>query len=104
VRVIASGEGLAPSVTSRLIEDFAARPVEATPTRTVLPDLTEREQDVLTAVAQGLSNAEICAGLHMSLSTTKTHISHLLMKLDARDRTQLVVLAYEAGFAVPGAS
>ena len=57
---------------------------------------------MLAAVAHGLSNAEICAALHMSLSTAKTHISHLLMKLDARDRTQLVVLAYEAGFAVPG--
>ncbi len=103
VRVIASGEGLlAPSVTRRLIEDFAARPVALSMARAALPDLTDRERDVLTAVAQGLSNAEICAGLHMSLSTTKTHISHLLMKLDARDRTQLVVLAYEAGFAVPG--
>ncbi len=103
VRVIASGEGLlAPSVTRRLIEDFASRPVASSLARAALPDLTDREQDVLTAVAQGLSNAEICAGLHMSLSTAKTHISHLLMKLDARDRTQLVVLAYEAGFAVPG--
>jgi len=103
VRVIASGEGLlAPSVTRRLIEDFAARPLSPALARTALPELTDRERDVLTAVAHGLSNAEICAGLHMSLSTAKTHISHLLMKLDARDRTQLVVLAYEAGFAVPG--
>ena len=103
VRVIASGEGLlAPSVTRRLIEDFASRPAASAQGRAVLPELTDREQDVLTAVAKGLSNAEICAGLHMSLSTAKTHISHLLMKLDARDRTQLVVLAYEAGFAVPG--
>ena len=104
VRVIASGEGLlAPSVTRRLIEDFAVaarRPPALT--RAALPELTDRERDVLAAVAQGLSNAEICAALHMSLSTAKTHISHLLMKLDARDRTQLVVLAYEAGFAVPG--
>ena len=103
VRVVASGEGLlAPSVTRRLIEDFAARPVALHWHASRSQDLTDRERDVLTAVAQGLSNAEICAGLHMSLSTTKTHISHLLMKLDARDRTQLVVLAYEAGFAVPG--
>ena len=104
VRVIASGEGLlAPSVTRRLIADFAARPASSALARAALPALTDREQDVLAAVAQGLSNAEICAALHMSLSTAKTHISHLLMKLDARDRTQLVVLAYEAGFAVPGA-
>jgi DNA-binding NarL/FixJ family response regulator len=103
VRVIASGEGLlAPSVTRRLIEDFASRPEASSLARAGLPDLTDREQDVLTAVAKGLSNAEICTSLHMSLSTAKTHISHLLMKLDARDRTQLVVLAYEAGFAVPG--
>ena len=103
VRVIASGEGLlAPSVTRRLIADFAARPTSPALTRTALPELTDRERDVLATVAQGLSNAEICAELHMSLSTAKTHISHLLMKLDARDRTQLVVLAYEAGFAVPG--
>jgi DNA-binding NarL/FixJ family response regulator len=104
VRVIASGDGLlAPSVTRRLIEDFASRPEWSPPIRPVLPDLTDREQDVLTAVAKGLSNAEICVSLHMSLSTAKTHVSHLLLKLGARDRTQLVVLAYEAKFAVPGA-
>ena len=103
VRVIASGEGLlAPSVTRRLIEDFAARPGSSSLARAAMPALTDREQDVLAAVARGQSNAEICSTLHMSLSTTKTHISHLLMKLDARDRTQLVVLAYEAGFAIPG--
>jgi DNA-binding NarL/FixJ family response regulator len=62
----------------------------------------QAEQDVLIAVAKGLSNAEICADLHMSLSTAETHLSHLLMKLGTRDRTQLLVLAYEAGFAVPG--
>jgi DNA-binding NarL/FixJ family response regulator len=78
------------------------RPTSPALTRTALPELTDRERDVLDTVAQGLSNAEICAALHMSLSTAKTHISHLLMKLDARDRTQLVVQAYEAGFAVPG--
>jgi DNA-binding NarL/FixJ family response regulator len=104
VRVIANGDGLlAPSVTRRLIEDFASRPTTSTLARTTLPALTEREEDVLAAVARGLSNAEICGQLHMSLSTAKTHVSHLLMKLGARDRTQLVVLAYEAGLAVPGA-
>jgi DNA-binding NarL/FixJ family response regulator len=103
VRVIASGDGLlAPSVTRRLIEDFASRPESSSFSRVALPALTDREQDVLTAVAKGLSNAEICLSLHMSLSTAKTHISHLLLKLGARDRTQLVVLAYEARFAVPG--
>jgi DNA-binding NarL/FixJ family response regulator len=104
VRVIAGGDGLlAPSVTRRLIEDFASRPESSTLARAALPTLTEREQDVLAAVARGLSNSEICTTLHLSLSTVKTHISHLLMKIDARDRTQLVVRAYEAGFAVPGA-
>ena len=104
VRVIAGGEGLlAPSVTRRLIEDFAARPESSSLARAAMPALTDREQEVLAAVARGLSNAEVCSSLHLSLSTTKTHISHLLMKLDARDRTQLVVRAYEAGFAVPGA-
>ena len=93
---------LAPSVTRRLIEDFASRPATSHRPRAAMPEITGRERDVLAAVARGLSNAEICAELHMSLSTVKTHISHLLMKLDARDRTQLVVLAYEAGFAVPG--
>ena len=103
VRVIAGGEGLlAPSVTRRLIEDFAARPESSSLARAAMPALTDREQEVLAAVARGLSNAEVCSSLHLSLSTTKTHISHLLMKLDARDRTQLVVRAYEAGFAVPG--
>jgi DNA-binding NarL/FixJ family response regulator len=103
VRVIASGEGLlAPSVTRRLIEDFASRPEPSAVPRTPLPELTSREREVLAAVAKGLSNAEICSDLHMSLSTAKTHISHLLLKLEARDRTQLVVQAYEAGFARPG--
>jgi DNA-binding NarL/FixJ family response regulator len=103
VRVIAGGEGLlAPSVTRRLIEDFAARAESSSLARASMPPLTDREQEVLAAVARGRSNAEICSTLHMSLSTTKTHISHLLMKLDARDRTQLVVRAYEGGFAVPG--
>jgi DNA-binding NarL/FixJ family response regulator len=103
IRVIAAGEGLlAPSVTRRLIEDFASRPEASSLARATLPALTDREHDVLAAVARGLSNAEVCTLLHMSLSTVKTHVSHLLMKLGARDRTQLVVLAYEAGLAVPG--
>ena len=102
IRIVAAGEGLlAPSITRRLIEDFAARP-RALHGSAAIPELTERESDVLEAVARGLSNSEICTELHMSLSTVKTHVSHLLLKLSARDRTQLVVLAYEAGFAIPG--
>ncbi len=102
IRVIAAGDALlAPTVTRRLIEDFASRPVAAHEHGTPMPDITGRERDVLTAVARGMSNTEIGSELHMSLSTVKTHISHLLLKLDARDRTQLVVLAYESGFAVP---
>ena len=105
IRVIAAGDALlAPAITRRLIEDFAARPVSAHEHGTPMPDITGRERDVLAAVARGLSNTEIGNELHMSLSTVKTHISHLLMKLDARDRTQLVVLAYESGFAVPSGS
>ncbi len=102
IRVIAAGDALlAPSVTRRLIEDFATRPGTLAPGR-ALPEITERETDVLAAVARGLSNAEVADELFMSMSTVKTHVSHLLMKLGARDRTQLVVMAYEAGFAVPG--
>ncbi len=104
IRVVASGEALlAPSATRRLIEDFTSRPATEPSTRVAIPEITGRERDVLAAVARGLSNSEITSELHMSLSTVKTHVSHLLMKLDARDRTQLVVLAYEARFAIPGA-
>jgi DNA-binding NarL/FixJ family response regulator len=105
VRVVASGEALlAPSVTRRLIEEFARRPDVAH----VVPDpaiasLTEREGEVLGAVARGLSNAEIAEELFMSHATAKTHVSHLLTKLGARDRAQLVVIAYESGVVTPGA-
>ena len=104
IRVVASGEALlAPSATRRLIEEFTSRPATSTGPRVPIPEITGRERDVLAEVARGLSNSEIASELHMSLSTVKTHVSHLLMKLDARDRTQLVVLAYEARFAIPGA-
>jgi DNA-binding NarL/FixJ family response regulator len=103
VRVIAGGEALlAPSVTRRLLEDFLARP---TPPRTRSRDfdaLTPREIEVLVAVAHGLSNAEIATSLFMSHGTAKTHVSRLLAKLQARDRAQLVMMAYESGVAVPG--
>ena len=105
VRVVAAGDALlAPSITKRLIEEFAGRPIVAA-TRTEVPgldSLTERETEVLLAVARGLSNAEIAEALFMSHATAKTHVSRLLTKLYARDRAQLVMLAYEAGLAVPG--
>ena len=105
-RVVAGGEALlAPSVTRRLIEEFVRRPAAAT-TRAahVLDQLTPRETEVLAAVARGLSNTEIASALFMSHATVKTHVSRLLTKLDARDRAQLVMLAYEAGLVVPGVS
>lgn len=103
IRVVAEGQGLlAPSVTRRLIQEFAQRPEPAPDTSARLDVLTEREREVLVEVARGLSNAEIAEELHMSTATAKTHVSRLLMKLDVRDRTQLVVLAYETGLATPG--
>ena len=106
VRVVAEGEALlAPKVTRRLIEKFVQQPV-ATPAvpHPGLDTLTDREREVLAAVARGLSNAEIGRELFMSHATAKTHVSRLLAKLDARDRAQLVVLAYEAGVVVPGST
>jgi DNA-binding NarL/FixJ family response regulator len=105
VRVVAAGDALlAPSVTRRLIEDFARRPSPASspgPERS-LSSLTEREHEVLAQVARGLSNVEIAAALHVSETTVKTHVGRILMKLDLRDRVQAVVLAYESGLVVPG--
>jgi DNA-binding NarL/FixJ family response regulator len=102
VRVVAAGDALlAPSITRRLIEDFVSRPIQP------LDDprlglLTEREREVLAAVAKGLSNAELADALFMSHATAKTHVSHLLTKFAARDRAQLVVAAYETGLITPG--
>jgi DNA-binding NarL/FixJ family response regulator len=102
VRVVAAGDALlAPSVTRRLIERFAAQPSTAHPPRS-LTQLTERESAVLVLVAQGLSNAEIANRLHISLFTAKTHVSRILTKLHARDRAQLVMHAYETGLVTPG--
>jgi len=103
IRIVADGEALlSPRVTKRLIEDFARRaPVPGPPPG--LDALTEREHEVLVAVARGMSNAEIAEALFMSHATAKTHVSRLLTKLGARDRAQLVVLAYEAGVVTPGA-
>ena len=106
VRVVADGEALlAPKVTRRLIEQFVQQPASrvAAPTPG-LDSLTEREREVLAAVARGLSNAEIGEQLFMSHATAKTHVSRLLTKLGARDRAQLVMLAYETGVVAPGAS
>jgi DNA-binding NarL/FixJ family response regulator len=106
VRVVAGGDALiAPSVTRRLIEKFAEQADTAAATaHPAIATLTERETEVLSAVARGLSNAEIADELFMSHATAKTHVSRLLTKLDARDRAQLVVVAYESGLVTPGAS
>jgi DNA-binding NarL/FixJ family response regulator len=104
VRVVAEGEALlSPRVTKRLIEQFVDAPQPATVAPNPgLESLTEREAEVLAAVARGLSNAEIADELFMSHATAKTHVSRLLTKLDARDRAQLVMIAYESGVVVPG--
>ena len=99
IEVVAGGEALlAPTVTRRLIELFAARPALHEVAATVSP----RERDVLGAVAGGLTNHEIAERLHLGYGTVKTHVSSLLLKLDCRDRAQLVIYAYETGLAVPG--
>ncbi|GCE01984.1 response regulator transcription factor [Embleya hyalina] len=98
IRVVAAGDGLlSPGVTRRLIEEFAQRPLAAVRAPALLGGITDREREVLHEVARGRSNAEIAERLHLSLSTTKTHVSRLLLKLDARDRAQLVIAAYEGG-------
>lgn len=103
ITVIAAGDSLlSPSVTRRMIERFAALPDRA-PAADRDDGLTGRERDVLLSIAQGLSNNEIATHLHMGYGTVKTHVSHLLTKLDSRDRAQLVMYAYESGLAVPGA-
>ncbi len=102
IRVIAAGDALlAPSVTRRLIAEFASRPAVRAPT-SLVDRLTSREHDVLIAIAHGSSNAEIAEELHMSVATVKSHVSRILAKFDARDRTQLVVLAYQTGVVTPG--
>jgi DNA-binding NarL/FixJ family response regulator len=104
IRIVAAGDALlTPSVTRRLIAEFARAPAQpsAAEAGAVLDDLTDREREVLVQVAAGRSNAEISAALHVSVATVKTHVSRLLAKLDARDRAQLVVLSYELGVAEP---
>ena len=104
IRVVASGNALlAPSVTARLLGRFARLPIPADERHAdALHELTEREREVLILVAQGLSNAEIAEHLTLAEPTVKTHVSHLLLKLDQRDRAQLVALAYETGIVRPG--
>ena len=100
IRTVAAGEALlAPSVTRRLIAHFTDRGRVPARARQGLDELTEREREVLSLVAQGLSNAELAQTLHVTLPTAKTHVSRILTKLGARDRTQLVILAYQSGLA-----
>jgi DNA-binding NarL/FixJ family response regulator len=101
VRMVASGDALlAPSVTRRLIERFAGPPDEAA--QLPLSTLTDREREVLTLIARGLSNAELAERLHLGETTIKTHVGRVLSKLGLRDRVQAVVLAYETGLVRPG--
>lgn len=103
IRVVARGEALlAPSVTRHLIEEYVRRPPVERPPGHELSGLTERETEVLTLVARGWSNQEIGAALFVTPATAKTHVSRLLMKLGARDRAQLIVIAYETGLVRPG--
>jgi DNA-binding NarL/FixJ family response regulator len=103
VRVVASGEALlAPSVTRRLIAEFAARPRPDRPRPTALRALTPRETDVLRLIARGRSNQEIAADLVVAEQTVKTHIGRILAKLNLRDRAQAVVFAYETGLVAVG--
>jgi DNA-binding NarL/FixJ family response regulator len=100
VRIIAAGESLLfPASTRGVIERFAAPQSGA-----VLPELTEREEDVLRVLARGMSNGEIAAKLFVSVETVKSHVASILMKLGVRDRTQAVIAAYESGFIAPGGS
>ncbi|WP_166825877.1 response regulator [Brevibacterium limosum] len=100
VRIVAGGEALlAPSVTKRVIEHFATGGQQ--PSRTALPELTDREREILIQVARGASNTEIAAILHIAVQTVKTHVSRILYKLDARDRAQAVIAAYESGLVIP---
>ncbi|MFH8290735.1 response regulator [Streptomyces sp. NPDC018059] len=115
IRVVAAGDGLiAPSVTRRLIEEFAARPEPGPPSvprsveagakggmKGAVEGITGREREVLTLIGRGLSNAEVAAQLFITVATVKAHVARLFTKLDARDRVQLVIIAYEAGLVAP---
>jgi len=103
IRVVADGGALlSPSVTRRLIAEFAAQPERPRVDLQQLQELTDREREVVTLVGHGLSNTEIAQRLTVSPATAKTHVSRAMIKLEARDRAQLVVIAYEAGLVQPG--
>ncbi len=103
IRIVASGDGLiSPSMTRKLINTFVATPSMARDTPALPTDVTGREREVLIAIGRGLTNLEISAKLHISMATTKTHVSRLLTKLGARERAQLVIAAYESGLVAPG--
>ena len=103
IRVIAAGDALlAPGITRRLIAEFARRPEPGKVPAAALDGVTEREREVLTLIGRGLSNTEIADALHITMATAKTHVSRLLSKLHARDRAQLVMVAYETGLVQPG--
>jgi DNA-binding NarL/FixJ family response regulator len=103
VRTVSAGEALlAPAITRRLIEDFCRGPAPGAAADSAAGHLSERELDVVRAVAQGLSNAEIAAKLYLSEATVKSHVAHVLAKLDLRDRVQIAVFAYENGIVRPG--
>jgi DNA-binding NarL/FixJ family response regulator len=102
VRLVRDGDAmLAPSITRRLVERFAHRDAEAPPMHRDLTVLTKRELEVLALLAQGLSNAELAARLHLSEATVKTHVARILAKLGLRDRVQAVVVAYRTGLVSP---
>jgi DNA-binding NarL/FixJ family response regulator len=101
IRVVAAGDALiAPSVTRRLIQEFATR-LPVVPPAGEIDAITERERDVLILIARGLSNSEIAGELFISVATVKAHVARLLAKLNARDRVQLVIAAYESGLITP---
>jgi DNA-binding NarL/FixJ family response regulator len=103
VRVVAAGEALlSPKITRALIADYAARPTLPVSPAATLSALTDRELDVMKLVAAGRSNAEIATELHLAEQTVKTHVSRILNKLELRDRTQMVVCAYESGLVRAG--
>ena len=103
IRIVAGGEALlAPSITQRLIAEFAARPEPKPALPAALAGISDREREVLLLLARGLSNAQIADALHISVATAKTYVSRLLTKLDVKDRVHLVIVAYESRLVEPG--